>query len=120
MSSTLVLIALMLSLSIAVVFPELQYSKTNKKASSEYQFMVDKQRKGFVILGLIAVVSFFTALQTLSVAIFSFHLVVDIIFGIYAYTAFQVRSSSIQRINFNYLDELPSEDENIEYLRQAV
>ncbi len=59
MSSTLVLIALMLSLSIAVVFPELQYSKTNKKASSEYQFMVDKQRKGFVILGLIAVVSFF-------------------------------------------------------------
>ena len=34
MSSTLVLIALMLSLSIAVVFPELQYSKTNKKYES--------------------------------------------------------------------------------------
>ena len=30
MSSTLVLIALMISLSIAVVFPELQYSKVNK------------------------------------------------------------------------------------------
>ena len=33
MSSTLVLIALMVSLSVAVVFPELQYSKVNKSIS---------------------------------------------------------------------------------------
>jgi len=120
MSSTLVLIALMLSLSIAVVFPEIQYSKTNKKVSNEYQLMVDKQRKGFVILGLIAISTFFTSLQTLSTTIFSFHLVVDVIFGIYAYTAFQVRSSTIQRNKFNYLDELSDEDQNVEYLKQAV
>ena len=64
MSSTLVLIALMVSLSVAVVFPELQYSKVNKSISNEYQFMVEKQRKGFITLGLVAISSFFIALQT--------------------------------------------------------
>ena len=54
MSSTLVLIALMVSLSVAVVFPELQYSKVSKSISNEYQFMVEKQRKGFITLGLVA------------------------------------------------------------------
>ena len=75
MSSTLVLIALMVSLSVAVVFPELQYSKVNKSISNEYQFMVEKQRRGFITLGLIAIASFFIALQTLSVPIFVFHLI---------------------------------------------
>ncbi len=59
MSSTLVLIALMVSLSVAVVFPELQYSKVSKSISNEYQFMVEKQRKGFITLGLVALSSFF-------------------------------------------------------------
>ena len=120
MSSTLVLIALMISLSVAVVFPELQYSKVNKSISNEYQFMVEKQRRGFITLGLVAMSSFFIALQTLSVPIFVFHIIVDIVFGIYAYSAFQVRSSSIQRNRFTYVDDSSADNENIEYLKQAV
>ena len=120
MSSTLVLIALMVSLSIAVVFPELQYSKVNKSISNEYQFMVEKQRKGFIALGLVAITSFFIALQTLSVPIFVFHLIIDVVFGIYAYTAFQVRSSSLQKNSFTYVDDPSADDDNVEYLRQAV
>ena len=120
MSSTLVLIALMVSLSVAVVFPELQYSKVNKSISNEYQYMVEKQRKVFITLGLVAISSFFIALQTLSVPIFVFHLIIDVFFGIYAYTAFQVRSSSLQRNSFSYVDELLANDDNVEYLKQAV
>ena len=120
MSSTLVLIALMVSLSIAVVFPELQYSKVNKNVSSEYLFMVEKQRRGFITLGLIAILSFFIALQTLSVTIFVFHLLIDLVFGIYAYTAFQVRSSSLQRNSFIYVDDSSADDDTVEYLKQAV
>ena len=52
MGSTLVLICLMLSLSIAVIFPEMKYSQTsNTSISSEFEYMVSKQRKGFLILG---------------------------------------------------------------------
>ena len=120
MSSTLVLIALMVSLSVAVVFPELQYSKVNKSISNEYQFMVEKQRKGFITLGLVALSSFFVALQTLSVPIFVFHLIIDVVFGIYVYIAFQVRSSSLQRNSFSFVDELLADDDNVEYLKQAV
>jgi len=120
MSSTLVLIALMVSLSIAVVFPEIQYSKVNKSISNEYQFMVERQRKGFITLGLVAITSFFIALQTLSVPIFVFHLIIDVVFGIYAYTAFQLRSSSLQRNSFTYLDDSSADDDNVEYLKQAV
>ena len=54
MGSTLVLICLMLSLSIAVIFPEMKYSQTsNTSISSEFEYMVNKQRKGFLILGLL-------------------------------------------------------------------
>ena len=120
MSSTLVLIALMVSLSVAVVFPELQYSKANKTFSNEYQFMVEKQRRGFIALGLIAMLSFFIALQTLSVTIFVFHLIIDVVFGIYVYTAFQVRSSSLQRNSFTYVDDSSADDDTVEYLKQAV
>ena len=121
MGSTLVLISLMLSLSIAVIFPELKYSKSNVNVhTDQYNFMVDKQRKGFIFLGLIALTSFFIALQTLSVAIFIFHLMTDAFFGVYAYTAFQVRSSSMQKSKFNYMVELDEDEENVEYLKQAV
>ena len=120
MSSTLVLISLMLALSVAVVFPEIQFSKKNVTISNEYQFMVDKQRKGFMFLGLIALVSFFIALQTLSVGIFIFHLMTDAFFGVYSYTAFQVRSSSMQRKRFNYIVESDEDEENVEFLKQAV
>ena len=120
MSSTLVLIALMVSLSVAVLFPELQYSKVDKSISNEYQFMVEKQRKGFITLGLIAISSFFIAIQTLSVSIFVFHLIIDLVFGIYAYTAFQIRSSSLQRNSFTYVDDSSVHDDNVDYLKQAV
>ena len=120
MSSTLVLIALMVSLSVAVVFPELQYSKVNKSISNEYQYMVEKQRRIFITLGLVAMSSFFIALQTISVPIFVFHLIIDIVFGIYVYTAFQVRSSSLQRNSFIYVDDSSADDDNVEYLKQAV
>ena len=86
MGSTLVLISLMLSLSIAVIFPEMKYSQTNSSSvTAEFDFMVNKQRKGFLILGLLAVITFFTSIQTLSVGIFVLHLLIDVVFGIYAY-----------------------------------
>ena len=44
----------------------------------------------------------------------------DAFFGIYAYTAFQVRSSSMQRKRFNYIVESDEDKENVEYLKQAV
>ena len=110
----------MVSLSVAVVFPELQYSKVSKSISNEYQYMVDKQRRGFITLGLVAMSSFFIALQSLSVPIFIFHLIIDAVFGIYVYIAFQVRSSSLQRNSFSFVDELLADDDNVEYLKQAV
>ena len=110
----------MVSLSVAVVFPEIQYSKVNKSISNEYQYMIEKQRKGFITLGLASMSSFFIALQTLSVPIFVLHLIIDLVFGIYAYTAFQVRSSSLQRNSFIYVDDSSADDDNVEYLKQAV
>tara|TARA_B100000902_G_scaffold334784_1_gene334117 strand:+ start:243 stop:608 length:366 start_codon:yes stop_codon:yes gene_type:complete len=121
MGSTLVLISLILSLSIAVIFPELKYSKSNINFhTDEYEFMVDKQRRGFLILGVLAVGTFFVSLQTLSVGLFLLHLVIDILFGIYAYTSFQVRAASIQQQNMALMNDLTFEDESIEYLKQAV
>jgi hypothetical protein len=121
MGSTLVLISLLLSLSIAVIFPELKYSNSNINVhTDEYDFMVDKQRRGFLILGLLAVVTFFVSLQTLSVGLFLLHLVIDILFGVYAYASFQVRAASIQRRNMAFMNDVTFEDESIEYLKQAV
>ena len=121
MGSTLVLISLMLSLSIAVIFPELKYSKSNINVhTDEYDFMVDKQRRGFLSLGLLAVVTFFVSLQTLSVGLFLLHLVIDILFGVYAYASFQVRAASIQRRNMAFMNDVTFEDESIEYFKQAV
>ena len=85
-----------------------------------YDFMIDKQRRGFLILGLLAVVTFFVSLQTLSVGLFLLHLVIDILFGVYAYASFQVRAASIQRRNVAFMNDVTFEDESIEYLKQAV
>ena len=50
MSSTLVLIGLLLSLSMAVILPEVQISKNQSNysfmISREYDIMVNKQRRG--------------------------------------------------------------------------
>ena len=120
MGSTLVLISLMLSLSIAVIFPEMKYSQnSNSTTSAEFDYMVNKQRKGFLILGLSAVITFFISIQTLSVAIFVLHLLIDIVFGIYAYASFQVRASLIQMQKINSIDKVPEFDE-YEYIKQAV
>ena len=121
MGSTLVLIALMLSLSIAVIFPELKYSKSNVNVhTDQYNFMVDKQRRGFLILGVLAVGTFFVSLQTLSVGLFVSHIVIDILFGIYAYASFQVRAAIIQQRNMGLINDINFEDESIDYLKQAV
>ena len=121
MGSTLVLICLILSLSIAVIFPEMKYSETrNSLFSSEFEYMVSKQRKGFLILGLSALVTFFTSIQTLSVSIFVLHLLLDVVFGIYAYASFQVRASLIQMQNISSIDEDTHELDEYEYLKQAV
>jgi len=97
MSSTLVLIGLLLSLSMAVILPEVQISKNQSNysfmISREYDFMVNKQRRGYLILGLIAISTFFISIQTMSVPIFIAHLVFDVIFGVYAFLSFQIRRS---------------------------
>ncbi len=117
MGSTLVLISLMLSLSIAVIFPEMKYSQTNSSSvTAEFDFMVNKQRKGFLILGLLAVITFFTSIQTLSVGIFVLHLLIDLVFGIYAYASFQVRASLIQMQKISSIDNVPEFDE-YEYIK---
>ena len=117
MGSTLVLISLMLSLSIAVIFPEMKYSQTsNNSISSEFEYMVNKQRKGFLILGLLALLTFFTSIQTLSVGTFVLHLLLDVVFGIYAYASFQVRASLIQMQNISSVDEDASNEKVVVHL----
>ena len=121
MGSTLVLICLMLSLSIALIFPEMKYSQTSSSSiSSEFEYMVSKQRKGFLILGLAALLTFFISIQTLSVSIFVLHLLLDVVFGIYAYASFQVRASLIQRQEITSIDKEGLELDEYEYLKQAV
>ena len=96
MSSTFVLISLLLSLSMAVLVPEIKDSnKAIFSFSPEYDHMVNKQRKGFLTIGLLAVSTFFISIQTLSVPIFVIHLVLDILFGLYAYISFQVRRTTL-------------------------
>ena len=96
MSSTFVLISLLLSLSMAVLVPELTDSKkTIFSFSPEYDHMVNKQRKGFLTIGLLVVSTFFISIQTLSVPIFVLHLVLDVLFGVYAYISFQVRRATL-------------------------
>ena len=96
MSSTFVLISLLLSLSMAVLVPEIKDSKkTIFSFSPEYDYMVNKQRKGFLTIGLLAVSTFFISIQTLSVPIFVLHLVLDVLFGVYAYISFQVRRATL-------------------------
>ena len=96
MSSTFVLISLLLSLSMAVLVPEIKDSKkTIYSFSPEYDHMVNKQRKGFLTIGLLAVSTFFISIQTLSVPIFVLHLVLDVLFGVYAYISFQVRRATL-------------------------
>lgn len=96
MSSTFVLVSLLLSLSMAVLVPEIKDSKkTIFSFSPEYDHMVNKQRKGFLTIGLLAVSTFFISIQTLSVPIFVLHLVLDVLFGVYAYISFQVRRATL-------------------------
>lgn len=96
MSSTFVLISLLLSLSMAVLVPEIKDSnKAIFSFSPEYDHMVNKQRKGFLTIGLLAVSTFFISIQTLSVPIFVLHLVLDVLFGVYAYISFQVRRATL-------------------------
>ena len=125
MSSTLVLIGLLLSLSMAIILPELQISKNQSNysfmISREYDFMVNKQRRGYLVLGLIAISTFFISIQTMSVPIFIAHLVFDIIFGVYAFLSFQVRRSMQMQNNLslgNQQEMKKVEEES--YFKEAV
>ncbi len=125
MSSTLVLIGLLLSLSMAVILPEVQISKNQSNysfmISREYDFMVNKQRRGYLVLGLIAISTFFVSIQTMSVPIFIAHLVFDVIFGVYAFLSFQVRRSMQMQNNLilgNQQEMKKVEEES--YLKEAV
>jgi hypothetical protein len=125
MSSTLVLIGLLLSLSMAVILPEVQISKNQSNysfmISREYDFMVNKQRRGYLVLGLIAMSTFFISIQTMSVPIFIAHLVFDVIFGVYAFLSFQVRRSMQMQNNLslgNQQEMKKVEEES--YFKEAV
>ena len=125
MSSTLVLIGLLLSLSMAVILPEVQISKNQSyysfMISREYDFMVNKQRRGYLVLGLIAISTFFVSIQTMSVPIFIAHLVFDVIFGVYAFLSFQIRRSMQMQNNLslgNQQEMKKVEEES--YFKEAV
>ena len=125
MSSTLVLIALLASLSMAVVLPEMQISKKNNSINysftPEYDFMVNKQRKAYLMIGLFAVATFFVSLQTMSIGLFVIHLITDCVFGIYAFVSFQVRrSTQLQNSLSSFNDDVQVEYDNEEYLKEAV
>ena len=125
MSSTLVLIALLASLSMAVVLPEMQISKKNNSINysftPEYDFMVNKQRKAYLMIGLFAVATFFVSLQTMSIGLFVVHLITDCVFGIYAFLSFQVRrSTQLQNSLSSFNDDVQVEYDNEEYLKEAV
>ena len=125
MSSTLVLIGLLISLSMAVILPEVQISKNQSNysfmISREYDFMVNKQRRGYLILGLIAISTFFISIQTMSVPIFIAHLVFDVIFGVYAFLSFQIRRSMQMQNNLSLGNqkELKKVEEE-SYFKEAV
>jgi hypothetical protein len=122
MSSTFVLISLLLSLSMAVLVPELNESKKPfLHFTPEYNYMVNKQRKGFLTIGLLAVSTFFVSIQTLSVPLFVFHLVLDLLFGLYAYTSFQVRRTTLLQnslVGSSFANKTLSQQED--YLQEAV
>ncbi len=125
MSSTLVLIGLLLSLSMAVILPEVQISKNQSNysfmISREYDFMVNKQRRGYLVIGLMAISTFFISIQTMSVPIFIAHLVFDVIFGVYAFLSFQVRRSMQMQNNLslgNQQEMKKVEEES--YFKEAV
>ena len=125
MSSTLVLIGLLLSLSMAVILPEVQISKNQSNysfmISREYDFMVNKQRRGYLVLGLIAISTFFISIQTMSVPIFIAHLVFDVIFGVYAFLSFQVRRSMQMQNNLNLGNQQEMKKvEEESYFKEAV
>ena len=125
MSSTLVLIALLASLSMAVILPEVQISKKNNSINysftPEYDYMVNKQRKVYLVIGLVAIATFFISLQTMSVGLFIVHLITDCIFGIYAFISFQVRRSTQLQNSLNTISENNYvEYDNEEYLKEAV
>ena len=125
MSSTLVLIGLLLSLSMAVILPEVQISKNQSNysfmISREYDFMVNKQRRGYLVLGLIAISTFFVSIQTMSVPIFIAHLVFDVIFGVYAFLSFQVRRSMQMQNNLSLENQQEMKKvEEESYFKEAV
>ena len=110
---------------MAVILPEVQISKKNNSINysftPEYDYMVNKQRKVYLVIGLVALATFFVSLQTMSVGLFIVHLITDCIFGIYAFISFQVRRSTQLQNSLNTISESNYvEYDNEEYLKEAV
>ncbi len=110
---------------MAVILPEVQISKKNNSINysftPEYDYMVNKQRKVYLVIGLVALATFFVSLQTMSVGLFIVHLITDCIFGIYAFISFQVRRSTQLQNSLNTISENNYvEYDNEEYLKEAV
>ena len=64
--------------------------------------------------------TFFVSIQTLSVPLFIFHLILDVLFGLYAYTSFQVRRSTLLQnslLGSNLKSEIAHQQED--YLQEA-
>ena len=124
MSSTLVLIGLLLSLSMEVILPEIQITKNQNSyayiISPEYDSMINRQRKAYLIIGLLAVSTFFVSIQTMSVPLFIFHLILDCIFGIYAFLSFQVRKSMQVQNNLTVGLQEQNRVEEQSYFKEAV
>ena len=93
----------------------------NYSFTPEYDYMVNKQRKVYLVIGLVALATFFVSLQTMSVGLFIVHLITDCIFGIYAFISFQVRRSTQLQNSLNTISESNYvEYDNEEYLKEAV
>ena len=88
--------------------------------SPEYDSMVNRQRRGYLVLGLLAVSTFFVSIQTMSVPLFIFHLVLDCVFGIYAFLSFQVRRSMQVQNNLTMGNQVENMVEEESYFKEAV
>ena len=107
-----------------MILPEIQITKNQNSyayiISPEYDSMVNRQRKAYLIIGLLAVSTFFVSIQTMSVPLFIFHLILDCIFGIYAFLSFQVRKSMQVQNNLTVGLQEQNRVEEQSYFKEAV
>ena len=130
LTSSVVLLLLVSSLSLAVLLPEYQSNRELSSQPDSYTNLIKRQRRAYAILGSFVVVTFAMAIELLSVSLFITHLVLDCIFGIYALNAFRYRREvSIRNYNHvsisnesieNSSDYVQIHDRDESLLREAV